>query len=159
MQSILCEPSTNTVLSGASGVSSITLRGIAWSGAGRGICRVECSLDGGKNFTAAELLPQEHLEEVRKPSTAVRESSTNWYWVCRRGVQLPLGTGTHAPLPPPGDTPLYLMSNALLLSHRIGVHSQVKKGEIRGAPPPENGMGRNWAWHQVCTYDTGLYPV
>ena len=79
VQSILCEPSTNTVLSGANGVSSITLRGIAWSGAGRGICRVECSLDGGKNFTAAELLPQEHLEEVREPSTVVQESSTNWY--------------------------------------------------------------------------------
>ena len=45
-----------------------------------------------------------------------------------------------------------------LLSCRICVHSQVKKGEIRGAPPPENGMGRNWAWHQVCTYNSGLHP-
>ena len=82
VQSIVCDPPNETVLP-AKGRDTITVRGIAWSGGGRGICRVEASLDGGANFTAAELLPQ-----------------------CGQCDQ---------------------------------------DGSL---PPPEQGMGRNWAWTQ-----------
>jgi len=55
VQSIICEPLNGAVLAGSD--DFIVIRGVAWSGAGRGVCRVELSLDGGEVFTAAELLP------------------------------------------------------------------------------------------------------
>merc|ERR1719320_759646 len=79
VQSIICEPLNGATLSGSD--DYIVIRGIAWSGAGRGVCRVELSLDGGESFTAAEILPA--------PGTKVRSSSEpdpqagqgrNWAW-------------------------------------------------------------------------------
>ena len=79
VQSVICVPGNRETLSAKS--DSITVKGVAWSGAGRGICRVEISTDNGKTFTAAEL---------------------------KRG-----------------------------------------KGLLKeGAPPPELGLGRNYAWTQ-----------
>lgn len=52
--SFICNPPQNSTL-GAKGASDITLKGVAWSGGGRKIERVDVSIDGGKTFTAAEL--------------------------------------------------------------------------------------------------------
>lgn len=52
--SFVCNPPQNAVVGGKN-ASDITLKGVAWSGGGRQIQRVDVSLDGGENFTAAEL--------------------------------------------------------------------------------------------------------
>ena len=57
VQSLVCNPSGNSVVA-AKGMTHIMLKGVAWSGAGRGIHRVDVSIDGGKNFTCAEKLPK-----------------------------------------------------------------------------------------------------
>ena len=54
VQSFICNPPQNTVL-GGKGTTNVTLKGVAWSGAGREIQRVDVSIDGGKTWTAAEL--------------------------------------------------------------------------------------------------------
>lgn len=54
VQSIICNPPQNTILGGKN-TSSITLKGVAWSGGGREVQRVDVSIDGGKTWTAAEL--------------------------------------------------------------------------------------------------------
>lgn len=53
IQSIICVPGNRTTLSG--NLDEIEVKGVAWSGAGRGVCRVEVSIDGGNTFTACEL--------------------------------------------------------------------------------------------------------
>jgi hypothetical protein len=50
---MLSEPPDRSTVSGKR--DSIVVEGVAWSGAGRGVCRVEVSIDGGQTFTAAEL--------------------------------------------------------------------------------------------------------
>lgn len=52
--SLVCNPPQNTVI-GMKGATELTLKGVAWSGGGRKIERVDVSIDGGKTFTAAEL--------------------------------------------------------------------------------------------------------
>lgn len=52
--SFVCNPPQNSLI-GMKGATEITIKGIAWSGGGRKIERVDVSIDGGKNFTAAEL--------------------------------------------------------------------------------------------------------
>ena len=54
VQSLVCNPPQNTVI-GAKDATDFTIKGVAWSGGGRKIERVDVSLDGGKTFTAAEL--------------------------------------------------------------------------------------------------------
>jgi sulfite oxidase len=54
VQSIICNPPQNAVLGGKN-TTSINLKGVAWSGGGREIQRVDVSIDGGKTWTAAEL--------------------------------------------------------------------------------------------------------
>ena len=62
VQSIICSPEMGQILPGDS--ETVTVRGVAWSGAGRGICRVEVSIDGGKNFTATNLLKNPDCTEI-----------------------------------------------------------------------------------------------
>jgi len=52
--SLVCNPPQNSLM-GAKDLSEITVKGVAWSGGGRGIERVDVSIDGGKSWTAAEL--------------------------------------------------------------------------------------------------------
>jgi Mo-co oxidoreductase dimerisation domain len=54
VQSFICNPPQNTILGGKN-TTSITLKGVAWSGGGREVQRVDVSIDGGKTWTAAEL--------------------------------------------------------------------------------------------------------
>lgn len=49
---------------------SVTVRGIAWGGGGLGVARVDVSVDGGDNFTRAELLD--------KPITEKRKAQWSW---------------------------------------------------------------------------------
>jgi sulfite oxidase len=53
VQSLVCHPPQNAVI-GAHGATGITLNGVAWSGGGRKIERVDVSIDGGKNWTGRE---------------------------------------------------------------------------------------------------------
>lgn len=53
VQSVISEPPDRATLSGQ--MDSVTVEGVAWSGGGRGICRVEVSIDGGDSYQAAEL--------------------------------------------------------------------------------------------------------
>ena len=52
IQSAICEPEEGSTLEDA---EEVTLKGYAWSGGGRGIIRVDVSLDSGKNWEVAEL--------------------------------------------------------------------------------------------------------
>lgn len=54
VQSIICNPPQNTILGGKN-AETVTVKGVAWSGGGREIQRVDVSIDGGKTWTAAEL--------------------------------------------------------------------------------------------------------
>jgi len=54
VQSLVCNPPQNSLL-GMKGATDITVKGVAWSGGGRKIERVDVSIDGGKTWTAAEL--------------------------------------------------------------------------------------------------------
>ena len=75
VQSIICEPADRGTLSGAK--DTVHVKGIAYSGAGRGICRVEVSIDGGKTFTAAELLPVPVRGDGPAPEAGM---GRNWAW-------------------------------------------------------------------------------
>lgn len=56
VQSAITEPSHGSVFRVASSDDEcLTLRGYAWSGGGRGIVRVDVSLDGGKSWKTADL--------------------------------------------------------------------------------------------------------
>jgi sulfite oxidase len=54
VQSLVCNPPQNSLL-GMKGATDITVKGVAWSGGGRKVERVDVSIDGGKTWTAAEL--------------------------------------------------------------------------------------------------------
>lgn len=54
MTSFVCNPPQNSTI-GVKNSKEITLKGVAWSGGGRKIERVDISVDGGENWTAAEL--------------------------------------------------------------------------------------------------------
>jgi len=52
--SFVCNPPQNAVV-GMKGATDFTFKGVAWSGGGRGIERVDVSVDGGESWTAGEL--------------------------------------------------------------------------------------------------------
>lgn len=55
IQSAICEPANGSELE--EGADEVTVKGYAWSGGGRGVVRVDLSLDGGKTWHSAELKP------------------------------------------------------------------------------------------------------
>jgi sulfite oxidase len=70
VQSLICHPENNSSIPGknsdGSVVDSVKIRGVAWSGGGAGIARVDVSTDGGPNFSAAELYTPIEQEWRRK---------------------------------------------------------------------------------------------
>lgn len=76
VQSVLCTPPDHSEVSGKT-TSTVEVKGVAWSGGGRGICRVEVSADGGKTFEAATLTGPPH-----DPNRPAPENGTgrNWGW-------------------------------------------------------------------------------
>ena len=74
INSVICQPTENESLKKGANV----VRGYAMSGGGRSIERVEISIDGGANWTAAEL-----LEPKAKAETESNEKSWAWQlWQC-----------------------------------------------------------------------------
>lgn len=59
VQSMITKPSAGETLaiSGTPEAPTVKVQGLAWGGGGLGVNRVDVSLDGGKNFTRATLLP------------------------------------------------------------------------------------------------------
>lgn len=56
MTSFVCNPPQNATIGMKGALSSdFTFKGVAWSGGGRAIERVDVSIDGGKTWTAGEL--------------------------------------------------------------------------------------------------------
>jgi len=53
VQSAICDPQPETTVSRDD--ETVTLKGFAWSGGGRGIVRVDVTADGGKNWHTADL--------------------------------------------------------------------------------------------------------
>ena len=108
VQSVLCSPSDRATLSGQQ--DTVSIKGIAYSGAGRGICRVEVSIDGGKTFTAAELLPA----DVRVIDNPAPESGMgrNWAWQ-RFEKEMPLPEEVKAKLAAGESVQLEVVSKAI----------------------------------------------
>lgn len=76
VQSILCWPPNDAVISGKDR-TSVAIEGLAWAGGGRGICRVEVSLDDGASFHAADLVKD--MLPDRQSSEAGKDE--HWSWV------------------------------------------------------------------------------
>lgn len=72
VQSLITYPPPDAVLGGK--IDKLKVKGVAWSGNGIGLARVDVSLDGGKNFTAADFLPKP--EDVQARETWHRK----WSW-------------------------------------------------------------------------------
>ena len=66
VQSAICEPVPGMSVDGDSGY--VTVRGYAFSGGGRGIVRVDLSVDGGKNWVNPQLIDK---SESSSPALAV----------------------------------------------------------------------------------------
>lgn len=60
--SAICDPAEGTAISADD--EEITLKGYAWSGGGRGVVRVDVSLDGGKTWHVAELQGENKLHRA-----------------------------------------------------------------------------------------------
>jgi len=83
VQSLICSPQPGTVV--GTDEDSIFLKGYAWSGGGRGVCRVEVTLDDGESWISANL---QHTadEEDEQP-----RYNRNWAWTL---------WSAHLPIPP-----------------------------------------------------------
>merc|ERR1711924_539797 len=77
--SIVCTPTKNERIKiecdDENSTPYIEVKGVAYAGGGRGICRVEVSADGGKNFVAAESWG---MRENIAPEWG---QGRNWAWV------------------------------------------------------------------------------
>ena len=63
MTSIVCVPENQTRIGlGGSGLEEVTVQGVAWAGGGRGVCRVEVSLDGGVTWEPCEMNHSENQD-------------------------------------------------------------------------------------------------
>ena len=70
MQSLVCWPPQNAKISLENNDSTIDIKGVAWSGGGSGIYRVDISIDGGKSWTKAQ--------NLYKPVIQHRRSQFGW---------------------------------------------------------------------------------
>lgn len=77
IQSAICSPDEGEVLIPEKGF--ITVKGYAWSGGGRAIIRVDVSMDGGKTWNEAELLPPQRKSLYK-----------GWDWTLWQ-IKLPVG--------------------------------------------------------------------
>ena len=94
VQSVICVPSDRATLSG--NTDFVHVKGVAYSGAGRGITRVELSIDGGSTFTAAELLPMPVQLDGPAPESGM---GRNWAWQRFEQVGVLLAPPTPVPCP------------------------------------------------------------
>lgn len=74
MTSSICEPLDGTVL--PLDATEVTVKGFAWSGGGRGITRVDVSIDGGQTWHVADITAQ--------PDDPSPSNSRSWGWTLWR---------------------------------------------------------------------------
>ena len=80
--SSICEPLEGSILPADS--SEITVKGIAWSGGGRGITRVDVSIDGGLTWHVADVTAQ--------PDDTSPSNNRSWGWTLwRADISIPPG--------------------------------------------------------------------
>jgi sulfite oxidase len=78
VQSVISVPAHRARVKTAADATTVRVQGVAWSGAGRGITRVEVSADGGETFTAAELSQRPKEQEDAPPPES--GMGRNWCW-------------------------------------------------------------------------------
>ncbi|XP_065175205.1 sulfite oxidase-like [Sycon ciliatum] len=71
VQSAICVPSSGTKIS--SDDETLSVKGYAWSGGGRGVVRVDVSIDGGKTWCVANLVTADDGKQDQ-------ESRQRWAW-------------------------------------------------------------------------------
>ena len=81
VQSFITSPTAGDIIASAKCGDKVFVKGIAWGGGGAGINRVDVSLDGGKTFTKADVLP----------NPIKQRRGSHWSWVFFE---------KHIPLPP-----------------------------------------------------------
>ncbi|KAL3117145.1 hypothetical protein niasHT_007548 [Heterodera trifolii] len=128
VQSVICEPNSNTKI--VPGAKTITVRGYAWSGGGRGIIRVEVSPDNGTTWKCAELeqCPEQNIEQM-------------WAWTLWT-VELPISEATIR------NGRMELVCKATDRSYNTQPETGIALWNVRG-------LLHN-AWHRVtvlCTLD------
>lgn len=116
IQSAICDPSPGAVITD----DTITVKGYAWSGGGRGIIRVDVSADGGKTWTDAA------LQSVPQPL------HRQWSWTLFE-VEIPVPEGHRGPLE--------LICKAVDTSHNQQPENAAGIWNVRG-------LIHN-AWHRV----------
>lgn len=118
MQSAICSPLDGAAVDRAEG--DVTVRGYAMSGGGRGIQRVDVTLDGGTTWHAARLYAGEPQPYGRQ-----------WAW-----------TVWEATVPLPAGRRVEIAAKATDTAHNTQPESDVGIWNIRGLL--EN------RWHRVC---------
>uniref|UniRef100_T1INN5 Sulfite oxidase n=1 Tax=Strigamia maritima TaxID=126957 RepID=T1INN5_STRMM len=130
VQSAICEPGEGQTISREKG-NVLTVKGYAWSGGGRGIVRVDVSLDGGENWHLAKLKPSE------------MKINRAWAWTLWQA---------DIPLPKSGSHKLEICCRAVDSSYNNQPDSVAPIWNLRGV--------LNNAWHRIhpIATDPGITP-
>lgn len=107
MQSLICQPPQNAVIGAGGGLDAIELKGVAWSGGGSGIKRVDVSIEDGEHFTESSLY---------KPVEQRRRSEWGWTLFNKR---MPLTPEIKAKLAAGEKVELTLVSKAVDSSFNV----------------------------------------
>jgi len=118
VQSLICLPQDGTVV--PEGEEDLTLSGIAWSGGGRAIIRVDVSVDGGRSWHVADL--NEGTQQERGKA---------WAWTFWNAT---------VPLPPHGGE-LEVCCKAVDLSYNVQPDTSAPIWNLRGC--------LSNAWHRI----------
>jgi sulfite oxidase len=133
VQSLVCNPSQNSIL-GAKNSTDVTVKGVAWSGGGREVFRVDVSIDGGENWTAAELY---------KPITQMR--NRHWAWT-QFSQTIPLPEEIQQKLKKGEDVKLNIVSKAMNSDFNVQPERMEPYWNARG-------VGINHWYHVKTTLD------
>ena len=132
--SAICDPPQGHTLQPGQG--SVTVKGYAWAGGGRGIARVDVSGDGGKTWTVADVI--EGPPDV-SPS---RNRSWGWtLWQAEVPVRLPQQQQQPEVSSPASPAELELVCRAVDVAHNTQPESPLSHWNYRG-------LLAN-AWHRV----------
>lgn len=118
VQSLICYPQSGSSI--PEGEEDLTLRGIAWSGGGRAIIRVDVSVDGGQSWHTAELTEGTQQRRGRA-----------WAWTFWE---------TTVPLPP-HEGELEVCCKAVDLSYNVQPDTSAPIWNLRGC--------LSNAWHRI----------